>query len=147
MKNITIAGGIGKDAVTRTLNDGKKVTSWSVGVKDGWGQNEKTLWFDCSWWGARGEGLAQHLTKGSKVTISGDLSTREYEGKTYLTVNVSEVTLQGGGQAQANNGAQQGGYNQGQQNNGYGAGGQPGNNGGGFDIDSDSIPFLAEWRI
>jgi single-strand DNA-binding protein len=60
-------------------------------------QKEKsTLFFDCSLWGKRGDALAQYLTKGSSVTVSGDLGTREYEGKTYLTVRVSDVTLQGG---------------------------------------------------
>ena len=98
MKNLVIAGGIGKDAVTRTTNDGDKVTGFSVGVSEGYGDKKKTLWFDCSWWGGRGEKLAQHLTKGSRVTVCGELSTREHEGKTYLTLRVADLTLQGGGE-------------------------------------------------
>jgi len=50
--------------------------------------------------GLRGEKVAQYLTKGGKVTVSGDLSTRDHEGKTYLTIRVAEVTLQGGEQRQ-----------------------------------------------
>ena len=136
MKALTIAGGVGKDAVTRTTQGSQKVTSWPVAVKDGWGQNEKTLWFDCSWWGQRGEKVASYITKGVKITVTGELSTREHEGKTYLTVNVSDVTLQGGGQGNQ----QSGGYDQSPQ--GYGSGGRPGG-----DIDNDSIPFAAEWRV
>jgi single-strand DNA-binding protein len=95
MKNITIAGTIGKDAATRDAGK-STVTGWSVAVDDGWGDNKKTLWFDCSLWGKRGEALERHLVKGGKVTVTGDLSTREYDGKTYMTVNANDVTLQGG---------------------------------------------------
>ena len=95
MKNITIAGRITRDAVTRNTQQGDKVTGFSVAVDDGFGQNKRAIFFDCSLWGKRGDSLAQHLTKGAQVTVSGDLSTREHEGKTYLTVRVADVTLQG----------------------------------------------------
>ena len=98
MKSIAIAGNIGKDAVSRTTQSGDNVTSWSVGVEERNGQDKRTIWFDCSLWGKRGESLGQYLTKGSKVAVSGELSTREHDGKTYLTVRVNEVSLQGGGQ-------------------------------------------------
>lgn len=131
MKSITIAGGIGKDATTRTAGD-QKVTGFSVGVSEGFGQNKRTVWFDCSLWGTRGEKLAEHLTKGTRVCVSGDLSTREHDGKTYLTVRVAEVTLMGGGDRDNRPEAPR--------NDGYGAGGRP--SGGNMpDDDFDSIPF------
>ena len=98
MKSITIAGNIGKDAQTRTTQGGDKVTSWTVAVEERQGQDKRTIWFDCNLWGVRGEKLAEYLTKGGKVAVSGDLSTREHEGKTYLTVRADQVTLMGGGQ-------------------------------------------------
>ena len=100
MKTICIAGNIGKDAVTRNTQSGDSVTSWSVAVEDRRGQDKQTLWFDCSLWGRRGEALAQYLTKGSRVTVSGDFSTREHEGRTYLAVRVDQITLMGGGRDQ-----------------------------------------------
>jgi single-strand DNA-binding protein len=100
MKTIIIAGKIGKDAVVRTTGKGDKVAGFSVAVEERNGQDKRTIWFDCALWGARGDALSAYLTKGSKVAVSGDLSTREHEGKTYLTVRVSEVTLMGGGQSQ-----------------------------------------------
>lgn len=98
MKSITIAGNIGKDAQTRTTQGGDKVTSWTVAVEERQGQDKRTIWFDCNLWGVRGEKLAEYLTKGGKVAVSGDLSTREHEGRTYLTVRADQVTLMGGGQ-------------------------------------------------
>ena len=99
MKNITISGNIGKDAVTRTTQGGDKVTGWTVAVEDRNGQDKRTMWFDCTLWGKRGESLAQYLTKGGKVSVSGEFSTREHEGKTYLTVKADQVTLMGGGKS------------------------------------------------
>ena len=96
MKTIAISGNIGKDAVTRTTGNGDKVTSWPVAVEERNGQDKRTIWFDCTLWGKRGESLAPYLTKGGKVSVSGDLSTREHEGKTYLTIKVDQVTLLGG---------------------------------------------------
>lgn len=95
MKSITIAGNIGKDAVTRDAG-GTPVTGWSVAVEDRSAREKRTIWFDVSLWGNRGNALAQYLTKGTRVAVSGELSTREHEGKTYLTVRADQVTLLGG---------------------------------------------------
>ena len=126
MKNITIAGGITRDAELRTAGS-DKVLGFSVAVSEGFGDKKRTLYFVCNLWGKRGETLASMLTKGSKVAVAGDLSTREHNGKTYLTIRANEVTLMGGGQR--NDDA--GGYGGGQSSGGYGAGAD----------DSDSIPF------
>ncbi len=96
MKTIAISGNIGKDAVTRQTQSGDSVTGWTVAVEDRQGKEKSTIWFDCTLWGKRGETLAQYLTKGGKVSVSGDLSKREHEGKTYLTIRADQVTLMGG---------------------------------------------------
>ncbi len=126
MKTITIAGNIGKDAETRTTQSGDSVTSFNVAVEDRQGKEKATLWFTCSLWGKRGESLAQYLTKGSKVAVSGDLSTREHDGKTYLQVRVDQVSLMGGkpeGQREPT----------------------PMSKGSPMD-EIDEIPFIMEWR-
>ena len=138
MKNIVIAGGVGKDAVIRNAGD-KQVTGWSVGVKDGWGQNEKTLWFDCSWWGQRGVKVADYIKKGGKITVCGELSTREHNGVTYQTIDVSDVTLQGS-PASDNQGQSHGSGYGGGGSGSYGGGGSA-NSGGGHGIDDSEIPF------
>lgn len=104
MKNLTIAGNVGKDAVTRTTQGGDSVTGWSVAVEERHGQDKRTLWFDCTLWGKRGSARAPYLTKGTRVAVAGELSTREYEGKTYLTLRADQVTLLGGGEKQSDAG-------------------------------------------
>jgi len=103
MKSITIAGRLTRDAVIRDAGS-DKVTGFSVAVDDRSSKEKSTLFFDCSIWGKRGESLAQYLTKGSSVTVSGDFGKREYEGKTYFTVRVNDVTLQGGKQSDTGGG-------------------------------------------
>ena len=98
MKSLTIAGNIGKDAETRRTPNGDAVTSFNVAVGEQKGGDKRTLWFDCSLWGKRGESLAPYLVKGGKVAVSGEMSIREHDGKTYLTLRAEQVTLLGGGQ-------------------------------------------------
>jgi len=84
--------------VTRYTQAGKAVTGWALAVDKGWGDNKQTVWLDCSLWGERGEKLAQHITKGSQLGVTGEIGTREHDGKTYVTLDVRDVTLVGGKQ-------------------------------------------------
>lgn len=101
MKNVTIAGRIGRSAELRRTQVGDPVASFSVAVDDRSGKEKMTVWFDCSVWGKRAESLTQYLTKGTAVAVSGELGTREHNGKTYLTVRVNDVTMLGGGERQS----------------------------------------------
>lgn len=91
-----VAGNLGKDAELRAVGSKDMVCSFSVASSRKNKGGEQTTWVRCSLWGKRGEALAKYLTKGSKVAVSGELSTREYEGKTYVELRVSEVELMGG---------------------------------------------------
>lgn len=96
MKVITIAGRLTRNAELRRSQSGDPVLGFSVAVDDRSTRDKTTLFFDCSIWGKRGEVLAQYLKKGTAITVSGDFSTREHDGKTYLQVRVNDLTLQGG---------------------------------------------------
>ena len=130
MKQITIAGGLTRDAVLRRTGSGDPILGFSVGVSEG--RDKPSTYFDCSLFGKRGEALEQYLRKGTKVTVCGDLSTREHEGKTYLQVRADQVTLQGGGKRDDDTPGDymppSGGYK------------PPTGGAGGFD-DADEIPF------
>lgn len=122
---VTLAGTTGKDAQPKTTQDGTPLCSFSVAVNTGYGDRKTTTWWDVTRWGKGAHQLAELLPKGTKVTVIGEVSTREHDGKTYLQCRADHVTLQGerktdGGQRQDRGG---GGYSQ--QN----------------DVDSDSVPF------
>lgn len=139
MKNITIAGNCTKDAEMRHTQSGSKVAGFSVAV-NGFENGEKTsTFFDVSIWGKRGESVMQFAKKGAKICVTGELGTREYNGKTYLTVNGTDFTPMGGGQDSQSSQQSSGSSGYG---GGYGGGGRPSD-----DFDGDSIPFLPEWRV
>ena len=94
MKQITIFGNCTKDAELRTTQGGQKVCGFTVAANDR--RTKEALFFEVAYWGKPGEAVAQYITKGSSVAVSGELSTREYNGKTYMQVNANNVTLGGG---------------------------------------------------
>lgn len=96
MNSLSIIGRVGKDAATKTVGNNRLATAWSVAVNVGWGDNKETLWFDCTMWGERGEKVGGHIAKGDQIGVTGSLSTREHDGKTYLKIDVQDVTLIGG---------------------------------------------------
>lgn len=93
---VTVAGNVGKNADLRNAG-GSQVLNFSVAGTTGFGDRQQTVWFNCAIWGKRGESLAQHILKGDRVTVIGELSFREYEGKQYQEINVMDIKLQGGG--------------------------------------------------
>lgn len=91
MQTIIISGNLGKDAESRQTQKGDKVTSFSVGVKQGWGDSASTNWFRCSVWGERGQKISEYLLKGVKVFVTGELTIGSYEGKPQYDVRVNEI--------------------------------------------------------
>ena len=101
MATVTIIGNLGKDVELKDIN-GKTVASFSVADKSGYGDNKQTNWYSVSIWdGLAKTGFVDYLKKGQQVMVTGELSTREYNGKTYLEVKrVYDIKLCGGQQQQ-----------------------------------------------
>ena len=91
---VTIVGALGKDAEFKTVGSGE-LCQCPVAGSIGYGDKKQTLWFDVSKWGKGAQGLAGILKKGTKVTVMGELSKREHDGKTYLQCRADLVELQG----------------------------------------------------
>lgn len=103
MNNATFAGRLGRDAEVRHTSSGQSVTGFAIAVDEYAGKGERrTLWVDCSMWGERGEKLASHLTKGSAVSVSGQVGIQTFDGRngpqSKLTLRVADITLLGGKQ-------------------------------------------------
>jgi single-strand DNA-binding protein len=114
MQNLTLAGTCGRDAELRQTQGGDPVLSFSIAVdngKDANGNKREATWFDCSIWGKRATALQNHITKGSKLTVTGRPTAREHNGKVYLGCSVNELTFMGGGSRDSQpQGAPAGGY-------------------------------------
>lgn len=93
MLNLSLAGALGRDAEYREGNNGKGRCQFSVAVNIGYGENKSTVWVDVTRWGEGAKGLANLLRKGSKVAVTGEMSTREHNGKTYIQCRADNVTV------------------------------------------------------
>jgi single-strand DNA-binding protein len=99
MNVVTIAGGLGRDAEIKYLNNGDPICNFSVA--DSQGREKPTIWWSCTLYGKRAEALSQYLTKGQSVTVVGTITEREWQDKEgnkrkSMDVRVSEISLQGG---------------------------------------------------
>jgi len=99
MNSITLAGGLGRDAEIKYLNNGDPICNFSVA--DSQGRDKPTIWWNCTLYGKRAEALSQYLTKGQSVTVIGSVTEREWQDKEgnkrkSMDVRVSEIALQGG---------------------------------------------------
>jgi single-strand DNA-binding protein len=113
MQLLIISGTCGKNAEIRRMQDGTAVLNWSVAVENGKskdGQKRDPTWYDCSLFGKRAESLQSYITKGSKLTLQGRPTAREYKGKVYMGISVNDLTFMGGSQQRS--GEDRGGYDE-----------------------------------
>ncbi|MEE9315995.1 MAG: single-stranded DNA-binding protein [bacterium] len=80
MNTWNFTGNLGKDCEVKTTQSGSTLCEFSVGVSSGYGDKQKTTWANCVIFGKRAEGkLPEHLTKGQKVAISGELTQETWQ--------------------------------------------------------------------
>jgi single-strand DNA-binding protein len=102
---VILMGNLTRDPELRQIPSGQSVCSFSLALnrsyKGGDGEwQEATDYVDVVAWGPLGERVAQYVTKGRPVLVSGRLqsSSWEQEGKkrTKVEVNAQDVTFLGG---------------------------------------------------
>ena len=73
-----IEGNLGSDPENRRTAQGKQVTSFSVAVNEGSGQDQHTEWFNCVCFEKTAE-LAGNLHKGERILLQGRLRTSTWK--------------------------------------------------------------------
>jgi single-strand DNA-binding protein len=102
---MNIIGRLTRDAEVRRTSQEKQVVNFSVATNDSYRNKqgeriEQTTYFDCSYW--LSPKVAQILTKGTVVELTGRVSARAWtgsDGETHagLNFNTSQIKLHGGG--------------------------------------------------
>ncbi|MGQ0624592.1 MAG: single-stranded DNA-binding protein [Sporichthyaceae bacterium] len=97
---ITITGNLAEDPELRFTPTGKATARLRVAVNTRY-QNNTGAWVDrtTSWhtvitWGAMAENVAESVTKGQRVVVTGRLEQREYSNETGDKRTVWEVTAE-----------------------------------------------------
>ena len=75
----TASGRCGQDMEVRFTPNGKAIGQFNLPVETGFGDNKKTSWVTCKMFGERAEKLAQYITKGAAVTVTGAFQLDEWE--------------------------------------------------------------------
>jgi len=154
---ITIAGNLVDDPELRFTPSGQPVASSGWRPRPGSGDNSTGEWKDgdslfltCNVWRQAAENVAESLTRGMRVIVSGRLRQRSYETKEGEKRTVYEVEVDDVGPSLKNasakvNRASRNGAGGGQRDQG-GPGGRPsgGGQGGGPGGGSDSDPWASD---
>ena len=91
MNKFIVTGNITKDAELRYTANDKAYSKFCIANNDGYGDNQKTNFFNCTLWGKSAENLNRFLTKGQKVLITGRVELGKYtdkEGVERLTTDI-----------------------------------------------------------
>jgi len=90
MNLLVCSGNLTKDADVKDQGQ-NTLLNFAVAVSTGFGDNKSTMFVNCTAFNK--EKLAPYMKKGMKVTVSGELSEREYNGKRYLNLRVRDIDL------------------------------------------------------
>lgn len=97
MNEIKLIGFIGQDAKSKTTEKGNHVTRFTIATDDGYFNKEKneyihnTNWHTVIAWRKLSEKVAQHLKKGTKVFVSGRVTSRVWEKDDQTKQTVVEI--------------------------------------------------------
>jgi len=105
---VILMGNLTRDPETRTTASGQSVTNFSLAVNRSWKsadgtQQEQVSYINCVAWAKTGEVIAQYLSKGSPVLVSGRLEQRSWDDKesgqkrSAVDVIVEDFNFVGGG--------------------------------------------------
>jgi single-strand DNA-binding protein len=93
-------GRLGKDARTFQTQNGTPAVSFNLAVDIGYGENKKTEWRSCTFFGKRAEAVAPYLVKGQAVAVAGTPKMDSYQDKDgntkyFIAITVSDLDLIG----------------------------------------------------
>ena len=121
INTIVVSGRLTADPELRYTQSGTAVANGSIAVTDGYGDNEKTYFFNWEAWKHTAEYLANYAKKGMPVTLAGKLMQQTWEDtngnkrqKVFIRINEAILPPKGAGNgsnsynASGNSGA--GGY-------------------------------------
>lgn len=97
LPHITATGRLGATPELRHTKAGHSVASLRIACTDrrrtpnGDWEDGDTTWLDVTIWKQQGEAAAQQLAKGDLVTVTGRLTQREHDGKTYYGITADTI--------------------------------------------------------
>lgn len=91
INNVTLMGRLTAAPELRTTNSGLSVTSFTLAIDRGFGENKQTDFINCVAWRERADFICRYFTKGSMLALTGSIQTRKYEDKNGNTRTAFEI--------------------------------------------------------
>lgn len=91
MQSITILGRLGAEPQRRTTTGGKEYVTINVAALQA--RDEDPTWYSCTAWGQTADVIENYVKKGDLLCLAGELKVKVKDDKTYLNVNINNVTL------------------------------------------------------
>lgn len=98
----TFIGRVTRDAEMTTVGaKNTTIVKWGIANNTGFGQYEKTNFFNCQMWGKAGEAIKQYLVKGKQIAVTGELEDTSWTGNDGVkhqqwTLTVNKISLLAG---------------------------------------------------
>ena len=108
-----IVGRAARDAELKYTPSGTAVCEFCLAVNTGWGDNQETLWQNCTAFSKRAEFCQKYITKGSNVAVTGSIRVERWDkrdgsGKGERTILIADnVQVIGGENRQQPTASQQ----------------------------------------
>jgi single-strand DNA-binding protein len=92
MNNVTLTGRFTKEHDLKPYAEGKFILKNSLAVSEGFGDKQKTHYFNVVAFGKTAETIANYTNKGSKILLIGSLQNNNYE-KNGSTVYTDQIVI------------------------------------------------------
>lgn len=82
LNSCSFTGRLTKDAIISTVGaKGTQITKFSIANNTGFGDFAHTNFFNVQMWGKAGVAVAQYLTKGKQIAVTGTLESQKWTGQ------------------------------------------------------------------
>ena len=91
INKVFLVGRLGADPEFKVLPNGTALLKMRVAVDDNMSKEDKTDWFNVNIWAKFAEAIKDKVSKGDVVSITGRMTSRQYESKEGAKVTSWEV--------------------------------------------------------
>ena len=92
INKVILMGRLTRDPEMRHTNSGAPVTTFSIAIDNGYGDNKRTDFVNCLAWNKTAEFVTKYFTKGKMIVIAdGRISTRSWETQDGKRAYATEV--------------------------------------------------------
>ena len=91
INKVILMGRLTRDPEMRHTNSGTPVTSFSIAIDNGYGDNKRTDFVNCIAWNKTAEFVANYFTKGKMIIVIGRITTRSWETQDGKRAYATEV--------------------------------------------------------